>query len=180
MLALKAWLEQHLARVSGKAPLVDAIRYALYPWDGLVSPTMVASPPTEKPGLPSRAGVGVKHPVHALAHQRRVEGVERHVRISPRPKAVGESKKVNGAQQFGDRALDDFILQSRQWSDHVGRLFSAADPAVASVVGALGQLFSTLTRLLSSPLGLRSVSRQVQRSREQESGQLPSHRLETE
>ena len=43
MLALKAWLEQHLARVSGKAPIADAIRYALHSWGGLVSPTMVAS-----------------------------------------------------------------------------------------------------------------------------------------
>jgi hypothetical protein len=45
-----------------------------------------------------------------------VERVERHVRISPRPEAVGESKEVDfidGAQEFGDRALDDLVLHSR-------------------------------------------------------------------
>jgi hypothetical protein len=44
MLAPKAWLEQHLARVSGKAPIADVIRYALHPQDGLlVSPTMASN-----------------------------------------------------------------------------------------------------------------------------------------
>jgi transposase len=36
VVALKAWLEQELARVSGKAPIAEAIRYALHHWDGLV------------------------------------------------------------------------------------------------------------------------------------------------
>ena len=41
MLALKSNIS---AGVSGKAPIADAIRYALHHWDGLtVSPTMVAS-----------------------------------------------------------------------------------------------------------------------------------------
>ena len=35
MLALKAWLEQQLARVSGKSPIAEAIRYGLNHWDGL-------------------------------------------------------------------------------------------------------------------------------------------------
>src|SRR5256885_555617 len=33
--ALKAWLEQQLARVSGKSPIAEAIRYGLHHWDGL-------------------------------------------------------------------------------------------------------------------------------------------------
>jgi hypothetical protein len=35
VLALKAWLEQQLARVSAKSLVADAIRYALHHWDGL-------------------------------------------------------------------------------------------------------------------------------------------------
>ena len=35
MLALKTWLEQQLARVSGKATIAEDIRYALNHWDGL-------------------------------------------------------------------------------------------------------------------------------------------------
>ena len=34
-LALEAWLEHQLARVSAKAPIAEAIRYALNHWDGL-------------------------------------------------------------------------------------------------------------------------------------------------
>jgi transposase len=36
VLALKAWFEQQLARVSGKSPIAEAIRYALHHWDGLI------------------------------------------------------------------------------------------------------------------------------------------------
>lgn len=36
VLALKAWLEQQLARVSGKATIAEDIRYALNHWDGLI------------------------------------------------------------------------------------------------------------------------------------------------
>jgi len=35
VLALKAWLEQQLARVSGKSPIAEAMRYGLNHWDGL-------------------------------------------------------------------------------------------------------------------------------------------------
>ena len=35
VLALKAWFEQQLARVSAKSPIADAIRYGLNHWDGL-------------------------------------------------------------------------------------------------------------------------------------------------
>ena len=35
VLALKVWLEQQLARVSGKSLIAEAIRYALHHWDGL-------------------------------------------------------------------------------------------------------------------------------------------------
>jgi transposase len=35
VVALKAWLEHQLARVSAKAPIADAIRYALHHWDEL-------------------------------------------------------------------------------------------------------------------------------------------------
>jgi len=36
VLALKAWLEQQLTRVSGKATIAEHIRYALNHWDGLI------------------------------------------------------------------------------------------------------------------------------------------------
>jgi transposase len=36
VVALHAWLKQELGRVSGKAPIAEAIRYALHHWDGLV------------------------------------------------------------------------------------------------------------------------------------------------
>jgi transposase len=36
VLALKTWLEQQLARVSGKSVIAEAIRYGLNHWDGLV------------------------------------------------------------------------------------------------------------------------------------------------
>jgi hypothetical protein len=35
VLALKAWFEQQLARVSGKSLIAEAIRYGLSHWDGL-------------------------------------------------------------------------------------------------------------------------------------------------
>ena len=35
VVALRAWLEHQLGRVSGKAPIADAIRYALHHWEGL-------------------------------------------------------------------------------------------------------------------------------------------------
>ena len=35
VLALKAWFEQQLARVSAKSVIAEAIRYALHHWDGL-------------------------------------------------------------------------------------------------------------------------------------------------
>ena len=36
VLALKTWLEQQLARVSGKSVIAEAIRYGLNHWDGLI------------------------------------------------------------------------------------------------------------------------------------------------
>jgi transposase len=36
VVALRAWLEEKLPQVSGKAPIGDAIRYALHHWDGLI------------------------------------------------------------------------------------------------------------------------------------------------
>ena len=35
VVALRAWIEHQLARVSGKALIADAIRYAQHHWDGL-------------------------------------------------------------------------------------------------------------------------------------------------
>src|ERR1700730_10902566 len=37
VLALRAWLEQPLTRVSGKATIAEPIRYALNHWDGLTA-----------------------------------------------------------------------------------------------------------------------------------------------
>jgi transposase len=36
VLELKTWLEQQLARVSGKSPIAEAIRYGLNHWEGLI------------------------------------------------------------------------------------------------------------------------------------------------
>jgi transposase len=36
VVAFRTWLEHQLGRVSGKAPVADAIRYALHHWDGLI------------------------------------------------------------------------------------------------------------------------------------------------
>ena len=60
------------------------------------------------------ADIGIEHPVHALAHDRRMLCIKRHVRITPRPKAIGEPAKVglvDGTQHLGNRALDDLVLQ---------------------------------------------------------------------
>jgi hypothetical protein len=62
------------------------------------------------------ADVGIEHPVHALAHDRRVQRRESLMRIPPRPEAVGEPEEVDfvdGAQRLGHRALDDLVLQGR-------------------------------------------------------------------
>jgi hypothetical protein len=36
VVAFREWFEHQLGRVSGKAPIADAIRYALHHWDGLI------------------------------------------------------------------------------------------------------------------------------------------------
>lgn len=59
------------------------------------------------------AYVGIEHPVHALTHDRCMQSIKRHVRIAPRPEAVGEPEEVglvDGAQHLGHRALDDLVL----------------------------------------------------------------------
>ncbi|WP_409997266.1 hypothetical protein [Bradyrhizobium cosmicum] len=61
----------------------------------------------------SHAYVGIEHPVDALAHDRRVQGGKRHMRIPPRPEAVGEPEEVDlvdGAQHLGYCALDNLVL----------------------------------------------------------------------
>lgn len=58
------------------------------------------------------ANVGIEHPVHALPHDRCMQSIKRHVRIAPRPEAVGEPEEVglvDGAQHLGHRALDDLV-----------------------------------------------------------------------
>jgi len=60
------------------------------------------------------ANVGIEHPVHALAHDRRVQRRQSLLRVPPRPKAVAEPEEVDfvdGAQRLGHRALDDLVLQ---------------------------------------------------------------------
>ena len=59
------------------------------------------------------AYVGIEHPVDALAHDRRVQGVKRHMRVPPRPEAVGEPEEVgfiDGTQHLGYRALTNLVL----------------------------------------------------------------------
>jgi site-specific DNA recombinase len=40
------------------------------------------------------ANVGIEHPVHTLAHDRRMQGIKRHVGVPPRPEAIGEPQEV--------------------------------------------------------------------------------------
>ncbi len=61
------------------------------------------------------ADVGIEHPVHALAHDRCMQCIQRHVRVASWPEAIGEPAEVgliDGTEHFSDRALDDLILQS--------------------------------------------------------------------
>ena len=67
------------------------------------------------------ANIGIEHPGHALAHDRRMERRQSLMRVSPRPEAVGEPEKVDfvdRAQHLADRALDDLVLQGRdaEWT----------------------------------------------------------------
>ena len=67
------------------------------------------------------ANIGIEHPGHALAHDRRMERRQSLMRVSPRPEAVGEPEKVDfvdRAQHLGNRALDDLVLQGRdaEWT----------------------------------------------------------------
>lgn len=67
----------------------------------------------QQPLVVKAAYVGVEHPVGTLAHDRRVQGVKRHMRIPLRPEAVGEPEEValvDGAQHLSHRALDDLVL----------------------------------------------------------------------
>jgi hypothetical protein len=62
------------------------------------------------------ANVGIEHPIHVLAHDRRMQGIERHVRVPSRPEAVGEPEEVglvDSTQHLGHRALDDLVFQRR-------------------------------------------------------------------
>ena len=62
------------------------------------------------------ADVSIEHPVRSLAHDRRVQRRQSHVRVPPRPEAIGEPEEVglvDGAQHLGDRTLDDLVLQGR-------------------------------------------------------------------
>jgi len=66
--------------------------------------------------IENAANVSIEHPVHALAHQRRVQRRESHMRAPPWPEAVGEAEKVDlvdSAEKLGDGTLDDLVLQSR-------------------------------------------------------------------
>src|SRR5438874_12236614 len=69
-------------------------------------------------GRPNRkaAKVGIEHPVHALAHQRRMQRRKSHMRVPSWPEAVGEAEEidlVDGAEKLGDYTLNDLVLQSR-------------------------------------------------------------------
>jgi len=62
------------------------------------------------------AYVSIEHPVHTLAHQRRVQRGESHMRASPWSEAIGEAEEVglvDSAEKLGDRTLDDLVLQRR-------------------------------------------------------------------
>ena len=62
------------------------------------------------------AKVGIEHPVHALAHQRRMQRRKSHMRVPSWPEAVGEAEEidlVDGAEKLGDCTLNDLVLQSR-------------------------------------------------------------------
>lgn len=88
------------------------------PYDTRISDPMRHHPqqPLVVDRVEEAANVGIEHPVHALAHDRRMQCIKRHVRITTRPKAIGEPAKVglaDGTQHLGDRALDNLVLQRR-------------------------------------------------------------------
>ena len=62
------------------------------------------------------AYVGIQHPVDPLRHQGCLQGIQRLMRVPPRPKTVAEPEKVDfvdGAQHPSHRPLDDLVLQVR-------------------------------------------------------------------
>jgi len=58
--------------------------------------------------------IKIEHPIHSLRHQRTLQGIQSHMRASAWSEPVAESVEVrliDGIQDFGYRALDDFVLQ---------------------------------------------------------------------
>src|SRR6202165_1231002 len=67
-----------------------------------------------------RSDIQVEHPVHFLARNPDVEGIQRVVLAAPRPEPIREAQKVlfpHTGENRSDRMLDDFVLQrgDTQW-----------------------------------------------------------------
>ena len=101
-----------LSRMPASQPLADQ------PQDARIGDPVRHHPqqPLVVDRVEEAADVGIEHPVHALAHHRRMQRRESLMRVPSRPEAVGEAEEVDlvdGAQHLGDRALDDLVLQRR-------------------------------------------------------------------
>jgi len=82
---------------------------------------VVGDPMLEKPPQPAVIKIGeevadirIEHPVHPLPPDPDRERIQRMMRITPRPKPIGEAQKVHlvdGVEHLDDGPLDDLVLQ---------------------------------------------------------------------
>src|SRR5215510_7696884 len=94
-------------------------------WSGSFSLPGRELHPLEAPGFAWRAeersNVQVEHPVHLLAHDPDVQGVQRVVLAAPRPEPIRKASKVlfpHAVENRPDRMPDDLVLQrcDSQWA----------------------------------------------------------------
>jgi hypothetical protein len=101
--------------------------------------------------------VRIEHPVHVLRHERCVQRPQRVVRTSAWPKSIGETHEVDlvdGAQELGDRTLDNLVFQRRYAERPLSTIgFGDVHAAnrlrpVASAVHAVAQTLQLLRQVL--------------------------------
>ena len=92
-----------------------------------------------------------------LAHDRRMQGIQRHVRVPLRPEAVREPQEVglvDGTQHLGHCALDDLVLQRRHTERPLTAVgFGNVDPPYRLWPVATGvDSFAEITEVIRQPL----------------------------
>src|SRR5437899_12061410 len=83
---------------------------------GCSQPSRLA--PERAPRVEKCADIKIEHPANALRHQRLVQARQRFMRAAAWSEAIAEPVEVglvDRIQDFGDRALDDLVLQG--WDD---------------------------------------------------------------